>query len=78
MHHKVIVLDGQSVVTGSYNFSNNAETRNDENLLVIESPEIASQYEAEFRRVFEMAQPKGQSGPQLRFDLATFLSERYN
>jgi len=45
------------VVTGSYNFSNNAETRNDENLLVIEDPEIAARYEEEFRRVFAMAQP---------------------
>ena len=25
MHHKVIIIDGQVVVTGSYNFSNNAE-----------------------------------------------------
>lgn len=57
MHHKVMILDGRVVVTGSYNFSNNAETRNDENLLVIEDPEIAARYEEEFRRVFAMAQP---------------------
>ncbi len=31
MHHKVIIIDGQIVVTGSYNFSKSAKTRNDEN-----------------------------------------------
>lgn len=48
MHHKVMIIDRQIVVTGSYNFSRSAEERNDENLLVIHSPEIAALYLAEF------------------------------
>ena len=56
MHHKVIIIDGQVVVTGSYNFSANAEERNDENLLVIDNPVIAGQYEAEFARIYSQAQ----------------------
>ena len=57
MHHKVIVIDRKVVVTGSYNFSSSAETRNDENLIVIYSSTIAEQYLAEFQRVFAEAQP---------------------
>jgi len=56
MHHKVIILDEKTVVTGSYNFSASAENRNDENTLVIHSPEIAAQFMAEFRRVFSASQ----------------------
>lgn len=52
MHHKVIIVDEIIVITGSYNFTNSAETRNDENLLIIYSPEIASQFLDEFKRVF--------------------------
>jgi phosphatidylserine/phosphatidylglycerophosphate/cardiolipin synthase-like enzyme len=52
MHHKVMIIDKQIVVLGSYNFTNNAETVNDENLLVVYNPEIAAQYLTEFERVF--------------------------
>lgn len=55
MHHKVIIVDGEIVVMGSYNFSANADESNDENVLIIYSPEIAAQYEAEFLRVYETA-----------------------
>ena len=41
MHHKVIIIDGQIVITGSYNFSKSAKTRNDENTLILHSSEIA-------------------------------------
>ena len=52
MHHKVIVIDEETVVTGSYNFSKNAEEHNSENLLIIKgNPDIAQAYLAEFDRV---------------------------
>jgi len=57
MHHKVIIIDEKIVITGSYNFTNSAETRNDENVVIIFSPEAAEQYMAEFQRVFGMAKP---------------------
>jgi phosphatidylserine/phosphatidylglycerophosphate/cardiolipin synthase-like enzyme len=56
MHHKVLIIDGQAVVTGSYNFSRSAEERNDENTLVVHSPEVAALYLQEFRRVYAQAQ----------------------
>ena len=57
MHHKVIIIDEQIVITGSYNFSASAEERNDENTLVIHNTEIAALFVAEFQRVFGLAQP---------------------
>ena len=41
MHHKVFIIDGHIVITGSYNFSRSAEERNDENTLIIHDPAIA-------------------------------------
>ena len=51
MHHKVIVIDNATVATGSYNFSAAAESSNDENVLIVHSPEIAQAYTAEFERL---------------------------
>lgn len=52
MHHKVIILDQQTVVFGSYNFSNSAETRNDENVVIVHDAAFAQTFEAEFERIF--------------------------
>jgi len=57
MHHKVIVIDGQIVITGSYNFSRSAETQNDENLIVLHDAAAAQAYLQEFERVFSLAAP---------------------
>jgi phosphatidylserine/phosphatidylglycerophosphate/cardiolipin synthase-like enzyme len=55
MHHKVIIIDGRTVIFGSYNFSANADTDNDENLLIVDDPAMAQAFEAEFQRVREVA-----------------------
>jgi phosphatidylserine/phosphatidylglycerophosphate/cardiolipin synthase-like enzyme len=57
MHHKVIVIDGSVVITGSYNFSASAEETNDENVLILHSQEAASLFLIEFERVFGLAAP---------------------
>ena len=41
MHAKTMIIDDRYVVIGSMNFSNSGENKNDENMLVIENPEIA-------------------------------------
>ncbi len=51
MHHKVIIVDSDTVVTGSYNFSKSAEKRNDENVLILHDPTIARRYLDEFDRL---------------------------
>ncbi len=55
MHHKVAIIDGILVVTGSYNWSRAAEQDNDENLIIIIDPLIAEDYEKEFQRVWAQA-----------------------
>ena len=42
MHHKVIVIDGETVITGSFNFTVSADEVNDDNILVIHSPAVAA------------------------------------
>lgn len=53
MHHKVFIIDGKIVAFGSYNFSQSAETSNDENLIVVYSEPIAQQFIQEFMRVWK-------------------------
>jgi phosphatidylserine/phosphatidylglycerophosphate/cardiolipin synthase-like enzyme len=55
MHHKVIIVDGQTVVFGSYNFTASANERNDENLLIVRNADLAGQFLAEYRRLAEDA-----------------------
>ena len=48
MHNKVIIIDQQVVITGSYNFTSSAERFNDENVLILHDPHLAELYLAEF------------------------------
>ncbi|MCS7058653.1 MAG: phospholipase D-like domain-containing protein [Meiothermus sp.] len=57
MHHKVMVVDGTWVVTGSYNFTNSAFRRNNENLLVLNGPELAQRYRQEVERIWRAGKP---------------------
>jgi phosphatidylserine/phosphatidylglycerophosphate/cardiolipin synthase-like enzyme len=56
MHHKVFIIDQKIVAFGSYNFSQSAEERNDENLIIVYNPVIAHQFVLEFERIQEQAQ----------------------
>jgi phosphatidylserine/phosphatidylglycerophosphate/cardiolipin synthase-like enzyme len=47
-HHKVFIIDDEIVVTGSLNFSDNANDSNDENVLIIRNTDIAKLYLKEF------------------------------
>lgn len=55
LHSKVFIIDGKTVITGSYNFSKNAELRNNENTLIIYSPKVTSFYQQEFERLKKAA-----------------------
>ncbi|MBS7635541.1 DUF1669 domain-containing protein, partial [Candidatus Bathyarchaeota archaeon] len=52
MHNKVMIIDGEIVFTGSYNWSKSAEEDNDENLVIIKSMEIAETYEEKFEEIW--------------------------
>ena len=43
-HNKVMVIDGETVITGSFNFTKAAEENNAENLLVIRDRTLAERY----------------------------------
>jgi phosphatidylserine/phosphatidylglycerophosphate/cardiolipin synthase-like enzyme len=62
MHHKVIVIDGKKTIAGSFNFSTNADKSNDENLVIIQNPEVSKLFEEEFQRVFSAARRKAGVG----------------
>ncbi len=57
MHHKVIIVDGKTVIFGSYNFTHSAESRNDENLLIVHDPLLAARFMEEFQRVYALSKP---------------------
>jgi phosphatidylserine/phosphatidylglycerophosphate/cardiolipin synthase-like enzyme len=57
MHEKVLIVDGQTVALGSYNFSASAEKSNDENLLIIHDAALARLYLDEFSRIYALARP---------------------
>jgi phosphatidylserine/phosphatidylglycerophosphate/cardiolipin synthase-like enzyme len=48
-HNKVMVIDQIVVITGSFNFTNSAETRNAENVLILKSPDLAQQYRMQWQ-----------------------------
>lgn len=54
LHHKVIIVD-DTVITGSFNFSANADKTNNENMVIIDNPAIAAAYMQEFARVNQAA-----------------------
>jgi phosphatidylserine/phosphatidylglycerophosphate/cardiolipin synthase-like enzyme len=56
LHHKVIIIDDRTVITGSYNFTGSAERDNDENLVIIDDPAIARSFLDEFNRTYAQAQ----------------------
>ncbi|MCX6078428.1 MAG: phospholipase D-like domain-containing protein [Chloroflexi bacterium] len=62
MHHKVIIIDQEIVITGSYNFTASAERSNDENVVIFFDKQVAARYLAEFQRVYDTA-PKPPGKP---------------
>ncbi|MCP4415901.1 MAG: hypothetical protein GY805_04715 [Chloroflexi bacterium] len=56
MHHKLFIIDRSTVIFGSFNFSNNANRRNDENILIVHDPTFASFFLEEFETVWAEAQ----------------------
>lgn len=57
-HDKVIIVDGSTVETGSFNFAPSAETANSENVVVIrDMPEVAKQYVAHWQSRWDLGKP---------------------
>lgn len=52
MHHKIMVVDGEWVITGSYNFTNSGFGRNNENLLILRDGALAQRYLREVEAIW--------------------------
>jgi len=55
MHHKFVVLDQQTVLTGSYNWTPESEDENQENLLILRDPYPVEVYSKEFEALWSGA-----------------------
>ena len=52
MHNKFAIIDNCMLLTGSYNWTFSANHRNDENLMVIDDPEIIEIFQNQFEKLW--------------------------
>ena len=63
-HNKIMVIDGEVVLTGSFNFTSQAEHSNAENLLAIGDSAMAAKYAANWSAHAAHSEPyQGREGP---------------
>ncbi len=55
LHHKFAVIDKSIVITGSHNWSAAGNHKNDETLMVVESPIVAAHFQREFDGLYRSA-----------------------
>jgi phosphatidylserine/phosphatidylglycerophosphate/cardiolipin synthase-like enzyme len=56
-HSKIIIIDGQEVITGSFNFSAAAENENAENLLILDDKTLAARYQKNWDEQASLCDP---------------------
>ena len=61
-HNKVIIIDQQKIITGSFNFTRSADTRNAENIIVIDDKIVADRYVQNWLLRSSSAESKNVSG----------------
>ena len=60
-HNKIMIIDGDTILTGSFNFTKAAEQHNAENLVTIHDAALAEQYAANWQKHLEHSEPYGAS-----------------
>jgi phosphatidylserine/phosphatidylglycerophosphate/cardiolipin synthase-like enzyme len=58
-HNKIMIIDGNTILTGSFNFTKAAEQQNAENLVTIRDAALAGQYAANWQKHLEHSEPYG-------------------
>ena len=53
MHNKMAIIDNSVVITGSFNWTNQAINKNQDNILFIEDKNIANQYTEYFNKIWD-------------------------
>jgi phosphatidylserine/phosphatidylglycerophosphate/cardiolipin synthase-like enzyme len=56
-HNKIMIIDGETVITGSFNFTKAAEENNAENLLVIHDKKLAERYIKNWKEYAQHSEP---------------------
>lgn len=60
MHNKFCIIDKKVVLTGSFNYSVNANERNDENLVILNYENIAKEYFNEFEEIWSQSKTRNE------------------
>lgn len=55
LHHKFALIDENTIITGSHNWSASANYQNDETLLILKNSIIATHFKREFERLYNNA-----------------------
>ena len=53
MHNKFVIVDGKRLETGSFNFTNGAANKNQENQVYLSTPSIVERYQERFQKMWE-------------------------
>ena len=54
-HHQFVVVDGERVELGSFNFTTHAFGQNQENQIYLNDPAVAGRYQAQYEKMWTMA-----------------------
>ncbi|BAZ06218.1 phospholipase D-like domain-containing protein [Calothrix sp. NIES-3974] len=57
LHHKFAVIDNQTVITGSHNWSAAANHNNDETVVIMKNPVVAAHFSQEIERLYGNSKP---------------------
>ena len=53
MHNKIMIVDSKFVLMGSFNWTENAELKNYENVMILDGDYFIKSYEAEFEKLWK-------------------------
>ncbi len=53
MHNKFVIVDGKRLETGSFNFTNGAADKNQENQVYLSTPSIVERYQQRFQKMWD-------------------------
>lgn len=58
MHHKFAVIDGSTLITGSFNWTMQALMGNNENIIITQDPQLVDPFKEEFELLWKKFDPK--------------------
>lgn len=61
MHNKVVIIDGKTVITGSYNWTESAENKNQENAIIFtaeDDEEAVNKFQERFEALWQLNSPE--------------------